>query len=500
MPDSERRFILRESKVNDGKQKEFPILTTVGKSKLNEVRLTRDGYHTVKVCLQNEIAKKIWSKDFDESEGLELIVRDTSRGEDDEFELRVWPLVPYRLERIDRQVQLATFRVAVMPFPYYNRLWWDSFDHVESTQEQTGGASNSQVLPYVTEQSYFGEVTSQLFGYLHEDIPNTIKQAAMVGAHYFQRAETPLNWFRSLAALTGTHFWLSLPLEGIQLCLAGEDQDLETDLPDDKYLVEMSERIDKQWAIPALRYHYYRTAIGQSTYLWQPQLYIDPPNLIQEPQWYQPESIPDGGLYRPLDHYSTLVLPSLQVTDNTSGMGQAYANELATQWERCVKATERTLKGWFRATTRSDWMRYGGYHPVPLGSEVTQVLYRANETLVDFRGKNPPVWPKPPATSLPTVAFCKMTINQKIAASGSQPVRYVGTIGPPHSGPWSPSVAANALGSPSSGLLYAPTTVSSVIAEDSLGLFPWVDVGDTVLITYDGSRGVIINTTIAADL
>lgn len=495
---SEARFILRESKVVDGKQKEFPILSTSGKTKLNEVRLVRDGFHTIKLCLQNEIAKKLWTQDFDNSEGLELIVRDKTRGEDDEFELKIWPLSPYRLERIDNQVQLATFRVVAFPTPYWNRTYWDSWDYAESTYAQAGAVNQVQLGNYLTEHSFFGEINAELFGSLAPSVTQQIKNAAIVGVHSFVRADQAENWWHSLAAITGTHWWIGNDDAKMHLCLANSDQDLEADLPPDEYLVQQSDRIDKTWIIPYLRRHYYRMALSESTYTWEPIVTQDTPGLVTLPTWYQPTQQSNGVKYRPVDHYSTMILPRLMIND-AGATSQAYVDELAGAWERSTKAVERTLNGWFRASTRNDWKRYGGYHPVSLGSEVTQVLYRQRETLVDFRGKHPPLWPKAPAVSLPSIAFCKLTIAQKIVSPG-QPTRFVGSISPPHSGPWSPAIAAQAIPSVQFGINFAPTTQTSVTAEDSLGLYPWLDVGDTVLIVYDGSRGVVINTTIAADL
>jgi len=495
---SEARFILRESKVIDEKQKEFPILATTGKTKLNEVRLVRDGLHTIKLCLQNSIAKKLWTEDFDNSEGLELIVRDTTRGEDDEFELRIWPLSPYRLERIDNQVQLATFRVARFPLQYWNRTYWDSWDHAESTYAQAGAVNQTQLGNFVTEHSYFGEVNAQLFGSLAASVTQQIKDAAKVGVHAFLRADHAENWWHSLAAITGTHWWIGYDDGLVNLCLANADQDLASDLPPDEYLVQQSDRIDKTWTIPYLRRHYYRMALSESTYTWAPVVTQDPPGLVTLPTWYQPTQQSNAVKYKPLDHYSTMILPRLMISDSGT-TSQAYVSELAAAWERSTMAIERTLNGWFRASTRNDWRRYRGYHPVALGPEITEVLYRQSDTMVNFRPKHPPLWPKAPAVSLPGISFCKLTIAQKIVVAG-QPTLYIGSISAPHSGPWSPAVAAQAIPSVQFGINFAPTTQTSVTAEDSLGLYPWVDVGDTVLIVFDGSRGVVINTTIAADL
>ena len=196
------------------------------------------------------------------------------------------------------------------------------------------------------------------------------------------------------------------------------------------------------------------------------------------------------------NHYSSLILAPLRI-DNLSGGGLAATQQLiddhAATYQRAVKATERTYAAYHRASRRTDWYRLKGFHNVSLGSEVASVTYKNQSTIVDFRDQRSPVWPSLPMLATPTMSLLSAVIQVKNPILGSGSPTFLGWATSPHEGYWSVPK--------SMGYNRWETTFSlSLELEDSLKLFPWLDVGDRVLCFWDGSRAVIIQAELAADV
>lgn len=497
-------FRLRETVVDeDDQHKEFTIYSARGRSHLNRVKLVRNGWHEIEFCLSHADAKRIWEMDFNNSEGLEAVVADDSReklaetdNEDDEpvmipdpWEQRLWPLVPHRIREIkgDSQCVLASFRVASFPANDFARTAWESYEHAETIYANEGAVNAAPTTAFRTEYSFLADVRLDYFFNLAPSTPQATLDAASVGQHHFVRSDKLVSFYRSLTAVTGTYWRFGLDDGKMHVVLADAEQEA---FKPAKYLVEEARRIEKKWVIPFLgpnRFNYRQTNTS-STFLTGPTRTVVPTTLTIPPL-YQPTNQSLAQRYRPVSHYSTLLLPHLAIT-TLEAYSQAQLNEHAQTWERAVKAAERTINGWFRASSRNDWYRLGGYHPVVPGAEIASVTYQNGTTLVDYRDSVAPLWPRIPTVSMPVVSLIELTIQ-----SGSGPT-YVASVDAPHSGPWPPGFTASGAFDNSG----QPIIIGQVTAEDTLGLFPWLMAGDKCLALFDGSRAVIIQTTVSLDV
>jgi hypothetical protein len=508
MPDpAQQRIIIRES---GGAKKEYPVFSAAGKSAHNQVILKRYGFHEVHVCMKKEDAKRILKRQFT-SGSLECIIRDTSRANDGgpDTEIRLFPLIPRRVDFLgtqDLQIVKIEFLLGTLSFADIRNppSTWSSVTDAESIYENEGITNQEQDENLLAEYHVAETIdpTIQYFGNpfqigefrLHADVPAFVRQAASVGFHQYTRNSHIPNRIRTLAAMTGTVIWADLETQRWRMELAGEPQAnlaaaLNVGAPPKRYIIKRHEDLEWTWTVPYLDSFGFRMRPDYvSSFVQFPQNSIGNLGLTQ-PAFYRPSQSGSGGMM----HFSSLVMPPI-VIRSLVGLGlsaaQSALDNQAATYERCVRAVERTIKGYFRASRRTDRIEMAGYFAIPLGSEVATVTYKQGRTFIDFRDESVPMWPRVPSASSPQWGAMLVQITDKTNTAGL----YIGSFSAPHGGRWQAAHYLNAFGG-WSGSLQRP-----VLVEDKLGLFPWLDVGDFVLALHDGDRAVILQTTLSADV
>jgi hypothetical protein len=510
MPDpAQQRIIIRES---TGAKKEYPVFSAVGKSAHNQVLLKRHAFHEVHVCMKKDDAKKLLKRDF--SGSLECIVRDTSRANDGgpDTEIRLYPLVPRRVEFLgiqDLQIVKIEFIVGTLNFADINNppSTWSSVTDAESIYENQGITNQEQDENLLAEYHVAETIDPTLASggdpfqvgefRLHADVPASVRQAASIGFHQYTRNSHIPNRLRTLAAMTGTVIWADLDSYPgrWRMELAGEPQvnlqaALNVGTPAKRYIIKRYEDLEWTWTVPYLdRYGFRMRPDYISPFVQFPQNSIGNLGLTQ-PTFYQPTQSGSGGMM----HFSSLVMPPI-VIRTLAGLGLAAAQSMldtqAATYERCVRAVERTIKGYFRASRRTERIEMAGYFSIPLGSEAAAVTYKQGRTFVDLRDESLPMWPRIPSASSPQWGAMLVQITDKTSTAGL----YIGAYSAPHSGRWKAANYVNA-----SGVYSQAINARPVLVEDKLGLFPWLDVGDFVLALHDGDRAVILQTTLSADV
>ena len=502
-PPAQQRIIIRES---EGAKKEYGVFVARGKSPLNQVILKRFGLHEVHVCVSVADAKKILKREIGST--LECVIKDTTRASDGgpDTEIRLFPLVPRRAKFVALNMVKLEFVVGSINFADIRNppSTWSSVTDAESIYENQG-VTNLEQDPNLLLEYHVAETIDPTTDFyspgeyklgeftLHSSVPEATRQAASIGFHQYTRNSHLINRLRTLGAMTGTVIWADLEAYPgrWRIELAGEPQAnlqaaLDVGTPAKRYVIQRYEDLEWTWVVPR---------IGQDGFLMRSN-YISPfrqfpensvANLgLTQPAFYRP---PMGGAGA-MSHFSSLVMPPI-VLRTLVGIGQSAAQSMldtqAATYERCVKAAERTVKGYFRASRRTERIEMGGYFSVPLGSEVAQVTYQSGRTIVDLRDESLPMWPRIPSQSTPQWGAMLVQITDKTSTPGV----FVGAYAAPHGGRWSPAAYVNTSGS---------VDQRPVIAEDKLGLFPWLDVGDQVLAIHDGDRAIILQTTLSADV
>ena len=504
MPSPEQRIILRESTGNP--KKEYSIFSAAGKSVLNQVVLQRNAFHEVHLCVKKEDAKKILKREI--SGSLECIVRDTMRSTDGgpDTELRLFPLVPRRADYIDKQIVKIEFLVGTLSFADLRNppSTWSSVTDAESVHENAG-ITNQEQDPSILLEYHVAETidpTVQESGWfrvgefrLNTTVPTATRQAASVGFHQYARSSHMLHRVRTLAAITGTVMWADLETQTWHIALAGEPQAglqaaLDVGSPAKRYVIKRYDDLEWTWTLPYLdRFGFRMRPDYVSPFTQFPVNSISGLGLTQ-PTFYQPTQSGSGGM----THFSSLVMPPI-ILRSLVGLGLSAAQGMldtqAATYERAVKAVERTIKGYFRSSRRTERIEMGGYFAIPLGSEVASVTYKQGRTIVDVRDESVPMWPRIPSASSPQWGAMLVQLTDKTSTAGV----YIGAYSSPHSGRWKAANYVTMGGSAGNSPNPRP-----VIVEDKLGLFPWLDVGDFVLALHDGDRAVILQTTLSADV
>jgi hypothetical protein len=509
MPDPEPQrgayFRLRETVEIDGKQKEFAIYGSAGKTEFNYVILRRNGFHECQFCIGAAEAKKIFERKINLTEGLEAVIFDDRRvpdllAEDPEAdpatgttEIRLWPLVPVSMERIDSLVVKAKFRVA---WPVLNggdsdaiHAAWDYTEDTENSYDVEGILSEGGLgwgsEGWIPEHHVYLDLnttpTSWAGRPIAADVPVEVLDAMKVGTHLFIRPKSIGNYARMLAAITGTVWWTGTDDAEVHLALAGEPQDGIADILKIGTRVREMPNFPNEWNKPALLRNgmYYRRSASESVFQNFPQRSIYAGFGGTLPTYYVSPLSVAGQI--PVSHYSTLLFGALSIPNALSSPDpQAAIDAHAEAWERCVKAVERTINQYAKASRRTDWYVLDGYYEIPLGSEVAEVTYKKGKTMVDFRETAKPLWPRIPMASTPILSTVKATITSKINTS-----TFTATIAAAHAGKFGNSTFS-AIG-------------RTWTLEEPLGRYPWLDVGDTVLAIIEGDRGVIVDTQLVLD-
>lgn len=500
-PPAQQRIIIRES---EGAKKEYGVFVARGKSILNQVILKRFGLHEVHVCVSVADAKKILKREIGST--LECIVKDTTRSNDGgpDTEIRLFPLVPRRAEFVALNMVKVEFVVGSINFADIRNppSTWSSVTDAETIYENQG-VTNLEHDPNMLLEYHVAEVidpTVQEYGdyklgefTLHSSVPAATRQAAAIGFHQYTRNSHLINRLRTLGAMTGTVIWADLDeYPGRwRIELAGEPQAnlqaaLDVGTPAKRYIIKRYEDLEWTWAVPKIAQEGFRMRQDYLSAFRQFPLNSVANLGLTQPPFYKPPVAGAGAML----HFSSLVMPPI-VLRTLVGIGQSVAQSMldtqAATYERCVKAAERTVKGYFRASRRTERIEMGGYFSVPLGSEVSQVTYKSGRTIVDLQDESLPMWPRIPSQSTPQWGAMLVQITDKTSTPGV----FVGSYAAPHGGRWNPASYVNTTGSPEQ---------RPVIAEDKLGLYPWLDVGDQVLAIHDGDRAVILQTTLSADV
>lgn len=486
-------FKLQAVKTSPAKTVDFPIYQSSTRVQYNYVKLMRSGPHEVQFVVSKEDAATLMAKKYEGS--LEAHIFDNSRVADGgtAVDIRIFPLIPWRAEFLSKTVARVTFKLAVggnSVQDWANDVW-DASGFVELTDEVVATAPTQQN----SFQEYLFSGVVQVDPYdtwagveLHDDVTPSVKEAASVGTHNFRRPSTKWQMLRVHEALCGVVYWWDTEDRTVHLVLADEDQpDLDT-FKDPKYVVEEYPNLENNQ--PKVLFnsanYYFRNALVQGGFSNFPYRKINPNLGLNVPELYK---FSDPGAVQ--IHYSSLVLGQLIIETLTSSLASAQdlIDDHAATYERAIKAAKRTYTAYNRASKRTDWYRLKGFHAVSLGSEIASITYKNQSTVVDFRDERLPVWPSLATMPTPTISVVSVVIQVKYT-----PGRFLGQASAPHSGTWN---VPRLLGYTSGQNTYSPFALE---IEDTLGLFPWLDVGDRVLCLWDGSRGVIINSELAADV
>ena len=474
---------------------DFPIYQATNRAQYNYVKLVRSGPHEVQFVVSKEDAATLMAKKYEGA--LEAHIIDNSRVADGgtAVDIRIFPLIPWRAEFLSNTVARVTFKLAVGGNSVQD--WvddvWDASGYVELTDEVV---TTAPISPNVFQEFLFTGVI-QVDSYnnwagavLHSDVTPTVKESASVGLHNFRRPSTKWQMLRVYEALCGVVYWWDTEDRTIHVVLADEDQpDLDT-FKDPKYLIEDFPNLENKQ--PKVLFnssnYYFRNSLVDGKFANFPFRKINPNLGLTVPDLYQ---FSDPAAFQ--FHYSSFILGQL-VIESLSGGGVASSQQLiddhAATWERAIRAAKRTYAAYNRASKRTDWYRSKGFHDVSLGAEVASVTYKNQSTLVDFRDDRLPVWPSLATLAAQTFSLVSVVIQVKYASR-----IFLGQATAPHSGAWSPSLAV--------GYTYpsSPFGFSTALEiEDTLGLFPWLDVGDRVLCVWDGSKAVIIQSELSADV
>lgn len=505
-PPPQQRFILRESSGTP--KKEYAVYSAASKNKHNTVLLKRNAFHEVHLCVHKKDAKTILKREI--SGSLECIIKDTTRQDDGgpDTEIRLFPLVPRKATYLDQNVVKIEFIVGALNFADLNNppSTWSSVTDYESYYEPQNVTNQEQQSDLLLEYHVAETIdpTYQLYGQnpyklgefsLHGDVPAATREAANIGFHQYCRSSHIVNRLKTLAAMTGTVIWSDLESwpGRWHIALAGEPQTdwkpaIEVGTPAKRYIIKRYEDLEWTWTLPYLdKYGFRMRQDYASPFVQYPTNNIASGLGLTARVFYQPTQSGAGGMM----HFSSLVMPPIALR-SLVGVGLSTAQEMidrqAQVYENSVKAVERTIAGYFKQSRQTDRIEMGGYFAVPLGSEVAAVTYVGGRTIVDLHDSSLPMWPRIPAASSAQWGAMIVQITDRTTTAGV----YVGAYSAPHGGRWGP---ANFI----TGGFPDPNP-RPVIVEDTLGLFPWLDVGDYVLALFDGDRAVILQTTLAADV